>query len=69
MSKKFGMLLQDLPELGIFQNFVDHYTRTTLSRNDRVDDLRKRMHLVALYIDSSTMRSVLASGTRLSFDA
>ncbi|KAG6580134.1 Intraflagellar Transport Protein 52 [Phytophthora cinnamomi] len=44
LSKKFGMLLQDLPELGAVQNFVNHYTRTTLSRNDRVDDLRKWIH-------------------------
>ncbi|RLN48812.1 hypothetical protein BBJ28_00013307 [Nothophytophthora sp. Chile5] len=44
MSRKFETVLQDLPSLNIVQNFVHHYSRTHLARNDRVDDLRKWIH-------------------------
>jgi hypothetical protein len=44
MSRKFDTVLQDLPSLGSVQNFVQHYSRTHLKRNDRVDDLRAWIH-------------------------
>ncbi|ETL49360.1 hypothetical protein L916_01140, partial [Phytophthora nicotianae] len=44
MSRKFEIVLQDLPSLSRVQNFVQHYWRTNLTRNDRVDDLRKWIH-------------------------
>ncbi|RLN95026.1 hypothetical protein BBJ28_00023485 [Nothophytophthora sp. Chile5] len=44
MSRKFETVLQDLPSLNTVQNFVHHYSRTHLARNDRVDDLRKWIH-------------------------
>ncbi|ETP44455.1 hypothetical protein F442_08951 [Phytophthora nicotianae P10297] len=44
MSQKFVMVLQDLPSLSTIQNFVQHYSRTHLTRNDRVDDIRKWIH-------------------------
>ncbi|ETI29863.1 hypothetical protein F443_23019, partial [Phytophthora nicotianae P1569] len=44
MSQKFVMVLQDLPSLSTIQNFVQHYSRTHLTCNDRVGDLRKWIH-------------------------
>ncbi|KAK1935468.1 hypothetical protein P3T76_000457 [Phytophthora citrophthora] len=41
---KFDTVLQDLPSLCSVQNFVHHYSRTHLKRNDRVDDLRMWIH-------------------------
>ncbi|KAE9248040.1 hypothetical protein PF004_g4038 [Phytophthora fragariae] len=48
MSRRFETVLQDLPSLSTVQNFVQHYSRTHLTRNDRVDDLRKWTHEGAL---------------------
>ncbi|KAE9082112.1 hypothetical protein PF006_g26983, partial [Phytophthora fragariae] len=44
MSRRFETVLQDLPSLSTVQNVVQHYSRTHLTRNDRVDDLRKWIH-------------------------
>ncbi|KAE9073902.1 hypothetical protein PF010_g24891 [Phytophthora fragariae] len=44
MSRRFETVLQDLPSLSTVQNFVQHYSRTHLTCNDRVDDLRKWIH-------------------------
>ncbi|RLN88063.1 hypothetical protein BBJ28_00003622 [Nothophytophthora sp. Chile5] len=44
MARKFGAVLQDLPSLDTVQNFVNYYSRTNLSRNDSVDDLRAWIH-------------------------
>eukprot|EP00644_Phytophthora_capsici_P013333 jgi/Phyca11/115921/e_gw1.29.459.1 len=35
MSRRFETVLQDLPSLSTVQNFVQHYSRTSLARNDR----------------------------------
>jgi hypothetical protein len=44
LSRKFEMVLEDLPSLSTVQNVVQHYPRTHLKHNDRVDDLRKWIH-------------------------
>ncbi|KAK1940906.1 hypothetical protein P3T76_007612 [Phytophthora citrophthora] len=44
MARKFETALEELPALSTVQNFVNHYSRTYLVNNDRVDDLRDWIH-------------------------
>ncbi|KAE8880593.1 hypothetical protein PF010_g7514 [Phytophthora fragariae] len=44
MARKFEIALEELPALTTVQNFVNHYSRTYLVNNDRVDDLRDWIH-------------------------
>ncbi|KAE8984776.1 hypothetical protein PR002_g22836 [Phytophthora rubi] len=44
MARKFEIVLEDLPALTTVQNFVNHYSRTYLVNNDRLDDLRDWIH-------------------------
>ncbi|POM58929.1 Hypothetical protein PHPALM_36358 [Phytophthora palmivora] len=47
MARKFETALEELPALSTVQNFVNHYSRTYLANNDRVDDLRDWIHASA----------------------
>ncbi|ETI57412.1 hypothetical protein L914_21504, partial [Phytophthora nicotianae] len=40
LSRKFSVPLDSLPDLGVIQNYVNHYSRTFLENHDRVDELR-----------------------------
>ncbi|GMF19581.1 unnamed protein product [Phytophthora lilii] len=44
MGRRFETALGDLPALNTVQNFVNHYSRTHLTNNDRVDDVRNLIH-------------------------
>ncbi|ETI36520.1 hypothetical protein F441_17225 [Phytophthora nicotianae CJ01A1] len=44
MARKFSTPLENLPNLSVVQNFVNHYSRTNLENHDRVDEIREWIH-------------------------
>ncbi|KAE9143687.1 hypothetical protein PF005_g22255 [Phytophthora fragariae] len=64
MARKFEIALEELPALTTVQNFVNHYSRTYLVNNDRVDDLRDWIHARA-FTGEEQMAQAFAFGWAL----
>ncbi|KAE8978931.1 hypothetical protein PR001_g24703 [Phytophthora rubi] len=67
MARKFEIALEELPALTTVQNFVNHYSRTYLVNNDRVDDLRDWIHARA-FTGEEQMAQAFAFGWDLDRD-
>eukprot|EP00644_Phytophthora_capsici_P003947 jgi/Phyca11/108692/e_gw1.15.210.1 len=44
LARKFDTSLENLPGLQVVQNFVNHYSRSSLQNHDRVDEMRDWVH-------------------------